>query len=311
MTLVIRKTTTDDLADLASLWNDGAVMAHVGFPEGLGVDIPKMEKWLANLQSKKQAAHFVMRDQDGTFMGETYWGLRSDDGLAAMDIKLVPSAQGQGHGKTALSFAIDRAFDDTRVTRVYVDPHPENARAIRLYKSMGFQDKPRPACLDPFETYMEISKDDWTKRRPSRVRLVPVTRDNWLDVLRLKPAEKEPCFVAPNMFSLAQAAYETEYEPLAVTLDGRAIGFVMHGIDPDDGVAWIVRLMIDFREQRRGLGRIAMEQVMDRITHLHDPKRIRISFDPDNTVARALYGSMGFKDTGEVDSGETVYEHTR
>ena len=34
--LTIRNATADDAAQLAAWWNDGAVMAHAGFPKGTG-----------------------------------------------------------------------------------------------------------------------------------------------------------------------------------------------------------------------------------------------------------------------------------
>lgn len=35
--LIIRDAAPKDAAQLAEWWNDGAVMAHAGFPRGLGV----------------------------------------------------------------------------------------------------------------------------------------------------------------------------------------------------------------------------------------------------------------------------------
>ena len=34
--LTIRQAEVDDAKQLAAWWNDGAVMAHAGFPNGLG-----------------------------------------------------------------------------------------------------------------------------------------------------------------------------------------------------------------------------------------------------------------------------------
>lgn len=45
MDVKLRETTGKDLDDLLALWNDGAVMQWVQFPDGLGYTIEKMRAW--------------------------------------------------------------------------------------------------------------------------------------------------------------------------------------------------------------------------------------------------------------------------
>jgi RimJ/RimL family protein N-acetyltransferase len=59
-------------------------------------------------------------------------------------------------------------------------------------------------------------------------------------------------------------------------------------------------------DQRRGYGRSAMSEVIGRLRSTPGCRRIRTSFEPNNKVADALYYSLGFRKTGEVDEGETV-----
>ena len=40
-TLLIRDAVTADAQQLTAWWNDGAVMAHAGFPLGLGTTVEK------------------------------------------------------------------------------------------------------------------------------------------------------------------------------------------------------------------------------------------------------------------------------
>lgn len=65
--------------------------------------------------------------------------------------------------------------------------------------------------------------------------------------------------------------------------------------------------MVDGRFQRRGLGRAAMLALMERIQHERSGP-MRISYDPANRAAEALYGSLGFMPTGEILEGEVVRE---
>ena len=48
--------------------------------------------------------------------------------------------------------------------------------------------------------------------------LRPVTSENWDAVARLEVRDNQRHFVAPNSYSLAQAAYETGNTPVALTL---------------------------------------------------------------------------------------------
>ena len=84
---------------------------------------------------------------------------------AALDIKLLPEAQGRGIAEYALRFAIENAFLQGKAKRVYVDPHPDNLKAWKLYKKLGFTSKTRPEHLQEWDTYLEISRVDWENLR--------------------------------------------------------------------------------------------------------------------------------------------------
>lgn len=140
--------------------------------------------------------------------------------------------------------------------------------------------------------------------------LEPIGPENWLSCIQLQVTESQRHFVASNVFSLAQAKIFDQYVPLAVC-DGDhpdvMVGFAMYGPHLPSLVPWIDRLMIDRRFQRRGFGRAAMVELMARIQR-ERPGPMRISYDPDNRAAEALYASLGFELTGEMLEGEQVRE---
>ena len=70
----------------------------------------------------------------------------------------------------------------------------------------------------------------------------------------------------------------------------------------------IWRLMIDRRYQGRGLGRRAMEEALRyiRTWPCGRADACWLSYEPENTGARDLYGSLGFRENGEMDEGEIV-----
>ena len=138
------------------------------------------------------------------------------------------------------------------------------------------------------------------------VTLQEITRDNWLQCARLKVSPEQERFVASNGVSMAQSKYEPDHIPLAVYDGEEIVGFVMYGTDPSDGKVWIARVMVDARQQRKGYGRAAMHALLDRIRAIPNCDEVFISYESDNEVARRLYASFGFLETGEIIEGETV-----
>jgi diamine N-acetyltransferase len=138
------------------------------------------------------------------------------------------------------------------------------------------------------------------------VTLREVTRDNWKQCVRLQVDESQAGFVAPNAFSLAESKFEPTCVPLAVYAGDEMVGFAMY--DLQNGEGCLVRLMVDRAHQGKGYGRAAVREVIRRLEAHPGCRRIRTSYVPGNAVAAALYHGLGFRDTGEVDSGEIVVE---
>ena len=139
--------------------------------------------------------------------------------------------------------------------------------------------------------------------------LVEIDRYNYLSVLDLSVSPEQKDFVATNQYSLAQAYAQPECVPFALYAENRPVGFAMYSLDEDDHQYWIYRLMIDQRYQGVGYGREAMKLLIERIRELMDDehKRIYISFEPENEIAKALYESLGFVPDGRILYGEVVY----
>ena len=138
------------------------------------------------------------------------------------------------------------------------------------------------------------------------IELRDITMDNFRECIRLDVAEHQRGFVASNMYSLAEAKADGVSIPLAIYAGGAMVGFTMYNFDGASGTGYIDRLMVGADHQRLGYGRAAMAEVVGRLRNTPGCLRIRTSFEPDNEVADALYQSLGFRRTGEVDEGEVV-----
>ena len=138
------------------------------------------------------------------------------------------------------------------------------------------------------------------------VTLQPLTRDNLWPVVELKVQPEQENFVAPNIDSIANAYVEPTFVPLAVYAGDDLVGFAMYGQHPSTGAWWVIRLMIAPEHQGRGYGRAAMETMIDLMVERIGCEEIVTSFVPGNTVAAALYDSLGFRLTGEEEDGEPL-----
>ena len=136
------------------------------------------------------------------------------------------------------------------------------------------------------------------------IRLTPVTKDNLDEVLALKVREDQRRFVSSNAESLAQAyVYPETAWPFAVYDDDILVGFIMMGYYEVKQYYTLWKFMIDQRYQNKGYGRQALELGLEFIKEKFHPKDIFTGVVPGNDVAKKLYESVGFADTGLKEFG--------
>jgi diamine N-acetyltransferase len=141
-----------------------------------------------------------------------------------------------------------------------------------------------------------------------KVRLKPVDRDNWRAMVRLNLRPGQEHFVSPPSWSLSRAyarGYGDRYEylPMVICDADTVVGYVTLVCDAstvDD--YWIDDIMIDAIYQGRGYGRAAMKLVLAMIPQRYPGcGAIKLTCFRGNDNAAALYQSLGFEMTGELD----------
>jgi diamine N-acetyltransferase len=134
-----------------------------------------------------------------------------------------------------------------------------------------------------------------------------VDGDNWKDCVRIRVGPGQERFVADTSFYLALCCYGDQgWEPLGLYVDDELVGFAMWAMDSSDGSYWIGALTIDHARQGRGVGRASMRSLIDWLRVKPNCFEIALSYRPENHVARSLYSSLGFVETGEVEGEELV-----
>ena len=128
--LTIRDALPADAPQLVRWWNDGAVMAHAGFPLGLGTTV---EKEAARLPVPGR----LMLEYDDRPIGEMNW--RDVGNAAEIGIKICEaSMQERGLGRIALSLLISELFS-MGFQKIVLDTNLNNTRAQHVYEKLGFQ----------------------------------------------------------------------------------------------------------------------------------------------------------------------------
>lgn len=146
--LCIKNAEQEDCKQLVSWWNDGAVMAHAGFPNGLGTNEEKVQKQIA-ADSDDTRRHLVIW-YDGNRIGEMSYANLGDsleetgedtieNRTADIGIKICnPTFQEKGLGKIVLSMLIRELFS-RGYTKIVLDTNLKNKRAQHVYERLGFQ----------------------------------------------------------------------------------------------------------------------------------------------------------------------------
>lgn len=158
------------------------------------------------------------------------------------------------------------------------------------------------------------------------IHLEKINAQNVWDLVALKVSESQEDFVAPNEISIIEAytAIGTGCTafPFGIFDDKTPVGFLMVGYNEaafdelcEDDVPEILRnnytvwrLMIDEKYQQKGYGREAVRLALEFIRTFPCGKAeyCILSYEPENIIAKKLYASFGFEETGEIAGGEAI-----
>jgi len=132
------------------------------------------------------------------------------------------------------------------------------------------------------------------------IKLKRVTRDNYLQVIKLKVHREQFKFVAKNKDSLVEASVKKEYVPKAIYYNKILVGFLMFARNDSYNGYAIHRLMIDKKYQGLGYGKEALSKLIELFKKEKKYNDIYISLMGTNMVARKLYEELGFINTGDL-----------
>jgi diamine N-acetyltransferase len=146
----------------------------------------------------------------------------------------------------------------------------------------------------------------------SRPELHEITPDNVGAAVRIEVKPEQGQFVAPVVYSLAEAYAQPHVAWPRLVQDGeQAVAFVMGAFDPSSDPDFfrsgIWRLNVGAEHQGEGYGRFAVESVLDEARR-RGQGRATVLWVPGEGGPEGFWRHMGFEPTGEEFHGQIVGE---
>lgn len=134
--ICIRNATASDCEQLVAWWNDGKVMAHAGFPKGIGTTTEKIKEQIAT--DTDDTRRRLMIVYDGRSIGEMCYSNQGEK-VADIGIKICNTEyQEKGLGRVILSLFIKELFA-MGYEKIVLDTNLKNLRAQHVYELLGFE----------------------------------------------------------------------------------------------------------------------------------------------------------------------------
>ncbi|SHH73710.1 Protein N-acetyltransferase, RimJ/RimL family [Clostridium collagenovorans DSM 3089] len=162
--LLIRNAKLEDADILCSWWNDGKVMEHAGFPNGIHIS---REDIIENIAKDFHKRVRLIIEVKSKAIGEMSYLI--EDNIADIGIKICEfSYQEKGYGSKSLKLLLNYLFSEVKVLKVILDTNLNNKRAQHVYEKIGF--KKVDIKIDSWKdevgnlqsvVYYELKKEDY------------------------------------------------------------------------------------------------------------------------------------------------------
>jgi len=134
--LLIRYATKNDAEILCKWWNDGKIMAHAGYPNGINTTIEKIEKQLSE-ETNETTRRFIIEFNNEP-SGEMNYR-NKENKMAEIGIKICDfNKHEKGYGTVLLKMFIEYLFYKLDYENIILDTKLNNKSAQHVYKNIGF-----------------------------------------------------------------------------------------------------------------------------------------------------------------------------
>jgi RimJ/RimL family protein N-acetyltransferase len=154
--LLIRYATINDAKILCNWWNDGKIMAHAGFPDGINTTEEKIMKQISEETDDTTRRWIIEINNEPA--GEMNYRNKGDN-TAEIGIKICDfNKQEKGYGTKLLKMFIKYLFK--RFKKIILDTKIDNKRAQHVYEKIGF----KRTGMDETAIYYELMKEEYKEK---------------------------------------------------------------------------------------------------------------------------------------------------
>jgi RimJ/RimL family protein N-acetyltransferase len=300
--LLIRSATLEDASLLTSWWNDGAVMAHAGFPNGLNQTLEITRAQIKENETK--LSQLCIIEFHNQRIGEMNYGIGK--GFAEIGIKICESEfQNLGLGTKLLQMLIDFLFcskeinQKVYINKIILDTNLNNLRAQHVYEKIGFNK-------------IGIRYDSWQDQLGNWQSSVDyeLTREQYEDGVRYvcDPDMKEEIAKRilddlPEWFGLPESTKEyieksREFPFFAYYKDGQYVGFiVLKETGQYTAEIYVMGVLKDYQHQKIGkkLFTEFVNYARNKEYEFIQVKTVDAGHYEEYDRTRVFYEKMGFK----------------
>ncbi|WP_455716149.1 GNAT family N-acetyltransferase [Anaerosporobacter sp.] len=139
--LTIRSAEGSDAELLTTWWNDGAVMSHAGFPNGLNQSLEETIELISN--NERKLSQICIIEVDGIRIGEMSYDIGNR--VAEIGIKICDdSYKNQNLGTKFIEMLVEYLFTNEAlnyavpIDKIILDTNQKNEHAKHVYEKVGF-----------------------------------------------------------------------------------------------------------------------------------------------------------------------------
>jgi RimJ/RimL family protein N-acetyltransferase len=134
--LLIRYATINDAKILCDWWNNGKIMAHAGFPDGINTTVEKVKQQISEETDTTTRRFIIEINKEPS--GEMNYKNKGNN-IAEIGIKICDfNKQEKSYGTKLLKMFINYLFEELEYNKIILDTKINNKRAQHVYEKIGF-----------------------------------------------------------------------------------------------------------------------------------------------------------------------------
>lgn len=304
--LELRRLKREDMDALYALYRDPEIRRY--FPEGTLDEEQTREEleWFLNghPEHPELGLWATIDKASGAFIGRCGLLPWTIDGQKEVEVAYLIDKRywRQGLASEAAQAIADYAFDVLRLERVICMIDAENQGSIGVATKIGMRfEREAVDETGPFQLY---SLEGEPRPLSEIVTLRELTHDTFSAICDLKVRPDQEMYVAPNVYSIAEASFTPKSWMRGIYAGEVPVGFMMLYDDPDTPEYYLWRFMIDARFQGKGYGREALQLLFEYVRGRPQGDAVTLSYAPGPHSPLGFYQVIGFEETGQEHDGE-------